>query len=63
MTLAWFAPGACGFNALGHKVVTEIAWRQLDDETRAEIVRTLRRHPRFDEDFAKMAPTEGDQDR
>lgn len=41
------------WNALGHKVVADIAWRQLDAQTRADIVRTLRRHPRFDDDFAK----------
>src|SRR5690349_16974070 len=42
-SLAW--------NSLGHKVVAEIAWQQLDDQQRKEIVDTLRRHPRFDVDF------------
>jgi hypothetical protein len=47
-TLAW--------NALGHKVVAEIAWRQLDSPTRQQIVDTLRRHPRFAEDFEQKMP-------
>src|SRR4051794_14700068 len=46
---------AHAWNSLGHKVVAEIAWRQLDAPTRQSIVDTLRRHPRFDKDFvAKM---------
>ena len=40
------------WNALGHKVVAEIAWRQLEPKQRQSIVDTLRRHPRFDADFA-----------
>lgn len=49
------ASDAFAWNALGHKVVAELAWRQLDPPTRQQIVDTLRRHPRFDADFvAKM---------
>ena len=40
------------WNALGHKVVAEIAWRQLEPVERQRIVDVLRRHPRFDADFA-----------
>jgi hypothetical protein len=40
------------WNNLGHKVVAEIAWRQLSAEQRQSIVNILRRHPRFDTDFA-----------
>jgi hypothetical protein len=43
---------AHAWNALGHKVIAEIAWRELDPKTRQEIVEVLRRHPRFDADFA-----------
>jgi hypothetical protein len=43
---------AVGWNALGHKVVAEIAWRQLSPEQRKSVVEILRRHPRFDRDFA-----------
>jgi hypothetical protein len=43
---------ASGFNALGHKVVADIAWRELEPATRRSIVEVLRRHPRFDADFA-----------
>src|SRR3954447_4680749 len=49
------ASPAFAWNSLGHKVVAEIAWRQLDAPARQTIVDTLRRHPRFDTDFvAKM---------
>lgn len=47
---------ALGWNALGHKVVAEIAWREIAPERRQEIVDTLRRHPRFDADFAGKMP-------
>ena len=43
---------AFAWNSLGHKVVAEIAWRQLNPEQRKSIVEILRRHPRFDKDFA-----------
>lgn len=46
------ASHAQAWNSLGHKVVAEIAWRQLDPPTRQNIVDILRRHPRFDTDFA-----------
>jgi hypothetical protein len=42
---------AFGWNNLGHKVVAELAWHQLDAESKQSIVDTLRRHPRFDQDF------------
>jgi S1/P1 Nuclease len=49
------ASPAIAWNSLGHKVVAEIAWQQLDEPARQSIVDTLRRHPRFDTDFvAKM---------
>jgi S1/P1 Nuclease len=53
------AASACpafAWNGLGHKVVAEIAWQQLDAPTRQQIVDTLRRHPRFAEDFEKKMP-------
>ena len=53
---------AFAFNALGHKVIAEIAWQRLTPEQRGEIVKTLRRHPRFDEDFAKRIDETGDED-
>jgi hypothetical protein len=46
---------AFAWNSLGHKVVAEIAWQQLDPATRQSIVDTLRRHPEFATYFtAKM---------
>jgi hypothetical protein len=50
--LAVFASPCFAWNAMGHKVVAEIAWQKLDPSQRAAIVATLRQHPRFDEDFA-----------
>ncbi len=49
---------ALAWNALGHKVIAEIAWQQLEPAARRSIVDTLRRHPRFDDDFAKRMPAE-----
>src|SRR6476646_10793442 len=46
------AAPAYAWNNVGHKVVAEIAWRQLTPEQRQTIVDTLRHHPRFDTDFA-----------
>jgi len=46
------ATPAHAWNALGHKTVAEIAWRQLEPSDRERIVEVLRRHPRFDADFA-----------
>jgi hypothetical protein len=43
---------ALGWNALGHKVVADITWQQLTPKQRQEIVDVLRRHPKFDRDFA-----------
>ena len=53
LLLVFGGPSAAqAWNNLGHKVVAEIAWRQLDPPTRQQIVDVLRRHPRFDTDFA-----------
>jgi hypothetical protein len=51
-----FSPPAFAWNALGHKVIAEIAWRELTPEHQQAIVDTLRRHPRFDADFAGRMP-------
>ena len=56
------APSAFAWNALGHKVVAAIAWQRITPEKRAEIVALLRRHPRFDEAFAKRLYEPGDPD-
>ncbi len=56
VTLAQVASTARGWNGLGHKVVAEIAWQQLDAPTRQSIVDTLKHHPRFAEDFLAKMP-------
>jgi len=53
-----FPVPAFAWNALGHKVIAEIAWQRLDKSTRQEIVDTLYRHPRFAEDFVKQMPAD-----
>jgi hypothetical protein len=55
------ASPAHAWNALGHKVIADIAWQQLDEPTRAEIVRTLRRHPHLDDDFAEQGDIGSDR--
>lgn len=55
---------ALAWNALGHRVVAEIAWQQLTPDQRAEIVDVMHRHPRFAEDFIQRMPRDvaaGDQ--
>lgn len=57
---------ACAWNALGHRVIAEIAWQQLPPVRRHEIVSMLKRHPRFGEDFLRHMPrdiAERDQDK
>jgi hypothetical protein len=58
-----FVQPAHAWNALGHKVIADIAWQRLDPNTRQAIAATLRRHPRFDDDFAKEMPADVDEDR
>lgn len=45
---------AQAWNALGHKVIADIAWQELTPERRQEIVAIIRRHPRFDKDFQDL---------
>ena len=47
---------AQGWNSTGHRIVALIAWEQLDAQTRAKIVKILKRHERFDEDFEDHMP-------
>jgi hypothetical protein len=63
LLLLIFATPAHAWNALGHRVVADIAWEQLTPERRKEIVDILRRHPRFDDDFAKEMPRDVEEDR
>jgi hypothetical protein len=52
ITVSLAGAPAFAWNALGHKTIAEIAWRQLEPADRQAIVDILRRHPRFDADFA-----------
>src|SRR4051812_16627114 len=51
LIVAGFISRAYAWNALGHKVVAEIAWQQLEPSQRQTIVDVLRRHPSFATDF------------
>ena len=58
------ASPAHAWNSLGHKVIADIAWQQLDAPMRKLIVDTLRRHPKFAEHFTnKRTETVADEDR
>lgn len=49
---------AFAFNAAGHKIIAEVAWRKLTPQQRKEIVFVLRKHPRFNKDFQSKMPAE-----
>ena len=40
-----------GWSAGGHHLISVLAFRQLDPDRRAELIRILKAHPRFEEDF------------
>ena len=61
--LAFAASPTFAWNGLGHKVIADIAWQEISEERRARIVAILRRHPRFDDDFAKRMPADAVEDR
>src|SRR5688572_19032581 len=65
LVIAFAALPVHAFNALGHKTIAALAWDELPPATRAHIVATLRRHPRFDDDFSRRQPAglaEADED-
>ena len=47
---------AQGWNSTGHRVIALIAWEQLDAQKRAKVVKILKKHERFDEDFGEKMP-------
>ena len=49
---------AHAWNATGHKMTAEIAFRQLAAEQQRSVAAVLRAHPRFAEDFAAVMPEE-----
>lgn len=40
----------------GHRIIANITYDRLPEKDRAEVVRVLRQHPRFDEDFLASMP-------
>jgi len=47
---------AAAWNFTGHKVIASIAFHRLTPDEQAKVVATLRRHPRFTEDFSDAMP-------
>ena len=51
------APSNVGaWSAGGHRIIANIAYDRLDVKTRNKIVQILRKHPRFQQEFAKRKP-------
>lgn len=49
---------AFGWSEVGHRAVASLAYALTGPGKRSEVADLLRRHPRFDEDFAAMMPAE-----
>lgn len=49
---------AFAWSEAGHKIVTAIAFRQLSPQAQAKFGAILKRHPRYEEDFARHMPAE-----
>lgn len=47
LLICLFAPTAQAWNAAGHRLVAEIAWRQMSTATQAQISNVLRQHPDY----------------
>jgi hypothetical protein len=58
MVISIVCPRARAWNATGHALVAMIAYDELPEARRAELVKILRQHPRFAEDFAAHVPAE-----
>ena len=56
--LACLAPPARGWSSSGHMQIASFAYDALNESQRAELVRLLRQHPRFAEDFQSKLPAE-----
>jgi hypothetical protein len=55
--LLFAAAPARAWNATGHQVAAEIAWRNLTPAVRAKVLELLKQHPHFER---RLAPTEPD---
>ncbi len=47
---------ALAFSAGGHRIIAQIAWHQLDENRRAELVELIKHHPRLQQDFISKMP-------
>ena len=47
---------ALAWNAHGHRVIASIAFLRLDPDRRLEIANRIRKHPRWEQDFAAKMP-------
>ena len=51
-----FGPCAHAWNESGHRIIAASAAQQMSPEALAEVVRLLKLHPRYKEDFARYRP-------
>ena len=55
VSLLWASPLHAWYVAT-HRISSQIAWNELDRDVKKEMVRLLRTHPRFEQDFAEEMP-------
>lgn len=44
------------WNYAGHRIIASIAWDQLTPETQAAMIKLLKQHPRYEQDFQSRMP-------
>ena len=47
---------AFAFSAGGHRIIAEIAWQAMDEDSRDLTYRVLQAHPRYEQDFTSKMP-------
>jgi hypothetical protein len=62
VTMGFYSTRASAWHQRGHMLTALVAYEQLDDATRKQLVEILREHPRFKEDFASAMPEGLDED-
>ena len=56
VSLSFAVQPAFAWNAHGHRVIASIAFLRLDPDRRLEIANRIRKHPRWEQDFAAKMP-------
>lgn len=52
-----FMHGSLAWDSVGHRLSASIAAHYLSDESKAELLRILQQHPRYQQDFLEQMPT------